>query len=58
MPESKKTKVIKESKKTKDKPCKNGAHKFTDSLDPWYEKCYFCPAVRKKTSIKVKPVNK
>lgn len=40
--------------KNSEKKCTRGAHRFFDSLDPWYEKCQYCPAVRKKESIKIK----
>lgn len=36
--------------------CKNGNHSFSPTLDPWYEKCYRCPAVRQVKSVKVKSV--
>lgn len=36
--------------------CKYGGHAFGPTGDPWYEKCYKYPAIRKKDSIKIKSV--
>jgi len=36
--------------------CKRGAHRFGPTGDPWYEKCYNCPAIKKNLSIKIKSV--
>lgn len=38
--------------------CKRGAHMFGPTGDPWYEKCYHCPALRRKESITVDAVKK
>lgn len=43
-------------KEVKEKKCKNGAHNFGPTGNPWFDKCYFCPAIRKKESIKIKSV--
>jgi hypothetical protein len=36
--------------------CKKGAHHFGPTADPWYNKCYNCPAIVKNLSIKIKSV--
>lgn len=45
-------------KEDKPKPCPRGAHAFGPTMDPWYEKCYHCPALKRNASIKVKSVPK
>lgn len=36
--------------------CKTGNHHFGPTVSEWYEKCYRCPVLRKKKSIRVKAV--
>lgn len=38
--------------------CRKGSHSFRPSLDPWFEKCLHCPAVRQVASVKVKSQSK
>lgn len=44
---------MKDSKPKAEKKCTRGAHSFGPTADPWYQKCYFCPAIKQNASIKV-----